>query len=65
MAQIIRLKRSNTANGKPTTSDLATGELAINVNDGKVFLRKSGSDSGGLSQLVQFQHQLFKVMVLH
>lgn len=43
MAQIVRLKRSLTPNSKPTTSNLETGELAINVYDGKVFLRKSGS----------------------
>ena len=43
MAQIIRLKRSTVAGSVPTTSDLTTGELAINVHDGKVFLRRSGS----------------------
>ena len=43
MAQIIRLKRSTTAGSAPTTSDLSIGELAINVHDGKVFLRRSGS----------------------
>jgi len=43
MAQIVRLKRSLTPGSKPTTSNLTTGELAINVYDGKVFLRKSGS----------------------
>lgn len=43
MAQIIKLKRSLAQGSKPTTSDLSAGELAINVYDGKVFLRKSGS----------------------
>ena len=43
MAQIIRLKRSTVEGSIPTTSDLSTGELAINVYDGKVFLRRSGS----------------------
>lgn len=43
MAQIIKLKRSTTPGSVPTTSSLETGELAINVYDGKVFLRKSGS----------------------
>lgn len=43
MAQIIRLKRSTSAGSAPTTSDLSIGELAINVHDGKVFLRRSGS----------------------
>jgi len=43
MAQIIRLKRSTTPGSAPTTSDLSIGEIAINVYDGKVFLRRSGS----------------------
>jgi hypothetical protein len=43
MAQIIRLKRTSVEGSVPTTSDLSTGELAINVFDGKVFLRRSGS----------------------
>lgn len=43
MAQIIKLKRSTVPGSTPTTSDLTAGELAINVYDGKVFLRKSGS----------------------
>tara|TARA_B100000902_G_C27180712_1_gene848776 strand:+ start:472 stop:1116 length:645 start_codon:yes stop_codon:yes gene_type:complete len=46
MAQIIKLKRSLSGGSKPSTSDLAIGELAMNVNDGKVFLRKSGSAVG-------------------
>ena len=43
MASIIRLKRSTTPGSVPTTSDLSLGEIAINVYDGKVFLRRSGS----------------------
>ena len=43
MAQIIKLKRSTTPGSVPTTGDLSIAELAINVSDGKVFLRKSGS----------------------
>ena len=43
MAQIIKLKRSLVQGNIPTTSDLTAGELAINVYDGRVFLRKSGS----------------------
>ena len=43
MAQIIKLKRSTVQGNQPTTSDLTAGELAINVYDGKVFLRRSGS----------------------
>jgi hypothetical protein len=47
MAQIIKLKRNLSGGNKPTTSDLAIGELAMNVHDGKVFLRRSGSAGEG------------------
>ena len=43
MADKILHKRSLTPGSVPTTSSLETGELAINVNDGKLFLRQSGS----------------------
>jgi len=41
MPQTIKLKRSATAGQVPTTGQLDLGELAINTNDGKMFLRKS------------------------
>ncbi len=47
MAQIIKLKRNLAGGSRPSTSDLAIGELAMNVHDGKVFLRKSGSAGEG------------------
>jgi hypothetical protein len=47
MAQIIKLKRNLSGGNKPTTSDLSIGELAMNVHDGKVFLRRSGSAGEG------------------
>ena len=50
MAQIIRLKRSTSSGSKPTTSSLETGEIAINVYDGKAFVRKSGS----IDEVVEF-----------
>ena len=43
MATVIKLKRSTTASSVPTTSDLADGEVAVNITDKKVFMR-SGSD---------------------
>ena len=51
MAQIIRLKRSTTSGEKPTTSSIVTGEIAINVYDGKAFTRKSGSVGSQLSNI--------------
>ena len=50
MAQIIRLKRSTTTGETPRTSSLQTGEIAINVYDGKAFTRKSGS----VDEVVEF-----------
>ena len=50
MAQIIRLKRSTSSGTKPRTQDLETGEIAINVYDGKAFTRKSGS----VDEVVEF-----------
>ena len=50
MGQIIRLKRSKTSGSQPTTASLQTGEIAINVYDGKVFTRKSGS----IDEIIQF-----------
>ena len=40
MVQTIKLKRSNIADDEPTTAQLASGELAINTRDGKLFMRK-------------------------
>ena len=42
-------KRSLTTGSVPTTSSLEAGQLAINVPDGRLFLRKSGS---GVDQVV-------------
>jgi len=43
MATIIKPKRSEVAASVPTTSDLATGELAINSTDGKMYIRDSAN----------------------
>tara|TARA_B100000900_G_scaffold291277_1_gene250133 strand:- start:3805 stop:4455 length:651 start_codon:yes stop_codon:yes gene_type:complete len=58
MAQIVKLKRSTSGGSKPTTSSLTVGELAINVNDGRVFLRKSGSAVGDtIKEFVTLDHE--------
>jgi hypothetical protein len=43
MADKILHKRSNTVGSIPTTSSLDLGEIAINTNDGKIFIHKSSS----------------------
>lgn len=45
-------KRSLTAGSVPATSSLEIGELAINVADGKVHLRRSGSANNDVVSLV-------------
>ena len=43
MATVIKLKRSSTADSVPTTSDLADGEVAINIADQKIYVNNSGT----------------------
>ena len=43
MADLILIKRNLTSGAVPTTASLVPGELAINVADGKLFTRQSGS----------------------
>jgi hypothetical protein len=43
MANTLLVKRTTVAGRVPTTAQLATGELAVNVTDGKLYLKKSAS----------------------
>ena len=43
MTTIIKPKRSEVAASVPTTSDLTTGEIAINSTDGKMYIKDSGN----------------------
>jgi len=43
VATIIKLKRSTTASSVPTTSNLADGEVAVNIADRKVYVRNGAS----------------------
>jgi len=43
VATVIKLKRSTTASSVPTTSNLADGEVAVNITDKKIYQR-SGND---------------------
>ena len=52
MADKILHKRNLSEGALPTTASLDVGELAINVADGKVHLRKSGSASDTIVSLV-------------
>jgi sporulation protein YlmC with PRC-barrel domain len=41
MAIVLKPKKSETASSVPTTSDLAVGEICMNVVDRKIYTRKS------------------------
>lgn len=41
MASTIKIKRSSIAGKKPTTSNISTGELALNIKDGRLFSANS------------------------
>ena len=56
MAIVLKPKKSETASAVPTTSDLAVGEICMNVADQKVYTRKSDNSivivaSHGLTDL--------------
>lgn len=44
MADLIRHKRSSAPSAVPAEGDLALGELAVNVADGRLFLKKASGD---------------------
>jgi len=50
MTTVIQLKRSETASSTPSSNDLAVGELAVNLEDAKLFSKKT---DGTIVTLVQ------------
>jgi len=46
----IKIRRSATQNAIPTTSNLDLGELALNTNDGKLYMKTT---EGSLDSVVQ------------
>lgn len=51
MANTIKFKQSAVAGKVPTTAQLALGELAVNTNDGKLFLKKSVSGTESVVEI--------------
>jgi hypothetical protein len=41
MAQVIKVKRSETSGSAPQASDLATHEIAMNPTDQKIYTKKA------------------------
>ena len=44
MAVVIKVKKSETALSKPTASDIAVGEVALNAKDQRIFVRDARGD---------------------
>ena len=44
MAQVIKIKRSESNNSAPSTSDLATHEIAMNTADQKIYTKDSNGN---------------------
>jgi hypothetical protein len=52
VTQSVLLRRSNLAAKVPTTDQLQLGELGVNTNDGRVFLKKDDGANVTIEQLV-------------
>ena len=52
MTNIIKIKRSEIADTVPTISDLAVGELCMNVTDQKLYTRKSDDSIVTISETI-------------
>jgi DNA-binding beta-propeller fold protein YncE len=44
MATVIKLKKNESANNIPTTSDIVVGEVAVNTTDKKIYVRDSSNN---------------------
>ena len=44
MAQIIKPKRTTSSGNVPDTSDLSTGEIAVNLADKKLYVRDTSTN---------------------
>lgn len=53
MANLIQLKRSAVPGHTPTTTQLSTGELAVNSYDGKAYMLQDQTSTGGIKQVIE------------
>ena len=44
MANVIKPKRTTSSGNVPSTSDITTGEMAVNLADKKLYVRDTGSN---------------------
>src|SRR5210317_2093866 len=57
MSTVIKLKKSETALSKPTTSDLVVGEVAINPLDQRLFVRDSNDNIVTIGEAGGLRHE--------
>ena len=55
---VVKFKRSAVADKIPATTDLALGELALNTNDGRIYLKKSVASVESIVTLEQLPTNL-------
>ena len=58
MAIVIKIKKSETADDAPTTSDLAVGEVALNTADKKIYVRDSNDSIINVSNYTEADQSL-------
>jgi len=52
MANVIKIKRSETSDSVPTVNDLEVGEICMNVADQKIYTRKSDDSIVAISDAI-------------
>jgi len=58
MATVVQLKRSETSGSIPTASDIAVGELAVNLADGTLYSKKT---DGSIIEVGGYNPEFFTV----
>lgn len=58
MSTIMQLKRSETAGSVPTVSDIAVGELAVNLADGALYSKRT---DGSIIEVGGYNPEFFTV----
>lgn len=63
MGNIIKIKRSETSNSVPTTSDLEVGEICMNIADQKLYTRRSDDTIVTVSETITGKPELELISV--
>ena len=67
MSVVLKIKKSETALSKPTSSDIVVGEVALNAKDQRIFVRDSNGDIITVGEAGGIRHEssavTFKVTV--